>query len=196
MNLRKLPKEKRNQLVLVVLVTLMAITGLYFALIRHQNDKLAKLKQQKTAAAQKLQLVRDTIQRAKPIQADLDEVKKALAAAESDVASGDLYAWVINSLNKFKASYPAVNIPHFSQLGQATDVNLFPNFPYKQASLTIAGTAHFHDLGRFIADFENQNPHVRLLNLTLDFKGASPLAGEEELSFKMDIVTLVKVNPS
>jgi len=196
MNLRKLPKEKRNQLVLVVLVTLMAITGLYFALIRHQNDKLAKLKQQKTAAAQKLQLVRDTIQRAKPIQADLDEVKKALAAAESDVASGDLYAWVINSLNKFKASYPAVNIPHFSQLGQATDVNLFPNFPYKQASLTIAGTAHFHDLGRIIADFENQNPHVRLLNLTLDFKGASPLAGEEELSFKMDIVTLVKVNPS
>ncbi|HOC57864.1 MAG TPA: hypothetical protein PKI20_19755 [Verrucomicrobiota bacterium] len=196
MNLRKLPKEKRNQLVLVGLVTLMAITGLYFALIRHQNDKLARLKQQKTAAAQKLQLVRETIQRAKPIQADLDEVKKALTAAESDVASGDLYAWVINSLNKFKASYPAVNIPQFSQLGQASDVNLFPNFPYKQASLTIAGTAHFHDLGRFIADFENQNPHVRLLNLTLDFKGASPLAGEEELSFKMDIVTLVKVNPS
>ena len=62
--------------------------------------------------------------------------------------------------------------------------------------MTIAGTGHFHDLGRFIADFENQNPHVRLLNLTLDFKGASPLAGEEELSFKMDIVTLVKVNPS
>lgn len=196
MNFRKLPKEKRNQLVLVVLVTLMTIAGLHFALIRHQNEKLAKLKQQKAAAAQKLQLVRETIQRAKPIQADLDEVRKTLAAAESDVASGDLYAWVINSLNKFKASYPAVNIPQFSQLGPAADANLFPNFPYKQASLTIAGTGHFHDLGRFIADFENQNPHVRLLNLTLDFKGASPLAGEEELSFKMDIVTLVKVNPS
>ena len=38
------------------------------------------------------------------------------------------------------------------------DVNLLPNFPYKQATLTVAGTAHFHDLGRFLADFENQIP--------------------------------------
>jgi len=196
MNFRKLPKEKRNQLVLVVLLTLMAVAGLYFALIRHQHENLAKLKQQKTAAAQKLQIVLDTIQRAKPIQAELDKVRKTLAEAESDVASGDLYAWVINSLNKFKASYQTVEIPQFSQLGQAVDVNLFPNFPYKQATLTVAGTARFHDLGRFIADFENQNPHVRLLNLTLDSNAASPLAGSETLSFKMDIVTLVKVNPS
>lgn len=196
MNFRKLPKEKRNQLVLVVLVTLMAVVGLYLTLIRHQNEKLARLAQQKTAAAQKLQVVLDSLKRAQPIQAELDEIRKTLAEAERDVASGDLYAWVINSLNKFKASYQTVEIPQFSQLGQAGEVNLFPNFPYKQAAMTIAGTARFHDLGRFIADFENQNPHIRLLNLTLDSNAAAPLAESETLSFKMDIVTLVKLNPS
>lgn len=196
MNFRKLPKEKRNQLVLVVLFTLMAVIGLYYTLIRHQNENLAKLAQQKTAAAQKLQVVQDTLRRAQPIQAELDEIRKTLTVAERDVASGDLYAWVINTINKFKASYPAVELPQFSQLGQAVEVNLFPNFPYKQAVLTIGGTAHFHELGQFIADFENQHPHIRLVNLSLDATSASPLAESEMLAFKMDIVTLVKSNPS
>ena len=38
MNLRKLPKDKRNKLFLVVLVTLMVIAGLYFSLIRRQQQ--------------------------------------------------------------------------------------------------------------------------------------------------------------
>ena len=102
---------------------------------------------------------------------------------------------MINSLRQFKAPYK-VEIPQFSQLGPPVDVNLLPNFPYKQATLTVAGTAHFHDLGHFLADFENQFPHVRLVNLSLDANAASPAVEPETLSFKMDIVTLVKLNPS
>lgn len=196
MNFRKLPKEKRQNLILVGLVTLIAVAGLYFGLIRRQNESLARLAQQKAAAAQKLQAVLDTMSRAKPIQAELDEARTTLAAAERDVASGDLYAWVINSLNRFKAPYKAVEIPQFSQLGQAGDVNLLPSFPYKQAALTVAGTAHFHELGQFLANFENEHPHVRVLNLSLDATTTSQAAEPETLSFKMDIVTLVKLNPS
>jgi hypothetical protein len=73
---------------------------------------------------------------------------------------------------------------------------LLPNFPYKQITLTVAGTAHFHDLGRFLADLENQFPHVRLLNLGLDANAPSATVEPETLSFKIDIVTLAKVNPS
>ena len=38
MNSRKLPKEKRNKLVLVVVVTLILGAGLYLGLIRRQDD--------------------------------------------------------------------------------------------------------------------------------------------------------------
>jgi Tfp pilus assembly protein PilO len=195
MNFSKLPQEKRNRLILLILATLIAITGLYFGLIRRQDENLIRLAQQKAAAAKKLQVVRDAIRRADQIKAQLDEAKTALTEAESDIASGDLYAWVINWLRQYKAPYK-VEIPQFSQLGAPVDVNLLSRFPYKQTTLTVAGTAHFHDLGRFLADLENQFPHVRLLNLSLDVNAASPSVEPETLSFKMDIVTLAKTNPS
>ena len=195
MNFRNLPKEKRNQLFLVVLITLMAMAGLYFGLLRRQNENLTRLAEKRTVKSQELKLVLDAIRRAEPIKAELAAAKSKLAAAEKDVASGDLYAWIINSLRQFKAPYK-VEIPQFSQLGVPAEVDVLPNFPYKQATLTVAGSAHFHDLGRFLADFENQFPHVRLLNLSLDVNAPSLNIAPESLSFKMDIVTLVKVNPS
>ena len=151
MNLSKLPKEKLNRLILVILATLIAIAGLYFGLIRRQNENLVRLAQQKAAAAKKLQVIREALHRADQIKAQLDEAKTTLTAAESDIASGDLYAWVIDWLRQYKAPYK-VEIPQFSQLGAPADVNLLPRFPYKQTTLTVAGTAHYHDLGRFLAD--------------------------------------------
>jgi hypothetical protein len=195
MNFRKLPKEKRNHLILVAAAALIAVAGLYFGLIRCQNESLVHLAQKKAAAAKKLQLTVDAIHRADRIKADLDDARNTLAGTESDVASGDLYAWVINWLRGFKAPYK-VEIPQFSQLGMPGDVNLMPNFPYKQTTLTVAGTAHFHDLGQFLADLENKFPHVRILNLSLDANAPSLTAEPETMSFKMDIVTLAKPNPS
>ena len=195
MNLRKLPREKRNNLVLVALVTLGAVAGLYFGLIRRQHESLHQLGDKKAKAAQKLKVVLDAIRQTDRIKTEMEQAKETLTAAESDIASGDLYSWVINSLRQFKAPYK-VEIPQYSQLGSPVDVNLIPNFPYKQAVLTVAGTAHYHDVGQFLADFENRFPHVRLLNLTLDANAPSPTMELETLSFKLDIVTLVKTNPS
>jgi hypothetical protein len=195
MNFRKIPKEKLNRLILVGLATLIAVLGLYFGLISRQNEGLTRLAGKKAAATTKLKAVLDAIHRSDRVKADLETARSLLAAAESDVASGDLYAWVVNWLRQFKAPYK-VEIPQFSQLGAPVDVNLLPGFPYKQATLTVAGTAHFDELGRFLADLENQFPHVRLLNLSLDANAPSATVEPETLSFKMDIVTLVKLNPS
>jgi hypothetical protein len=195
MKLSKLPKEKRDRLILVVLATLIAGAGLYFGLIRRQQDSLNYLAQKKMNATQKLQTVRDAIHRADQITTELDHAKTALVGAETDVASGDLYAWVMNWLRQFKAAYK-VEIPQYSQLTSPAEVTLLPAFPYKQTTLTVAGSAHFHDLGRFLADMENQFPHVRILNLSLDANAPSSSAEIETLSFKMDIITLAKPNAS
>jgi hypothetical protein len=195
MNFRKLPREKRNKLLAVVVGTLVALAGLYFGLIKYQKQNLVHLAQKKVAVQARHRQVLDAIKRAQQIEADLTTAKKALADAEADIASGDLYSWVINTLRDFKAKYK-VNVPQFNPIGSTTEVNLLPNFPYKQASLSLAGTAHFHDFGRFLADLENQFPHIRVLNLSLELN-QSPVAEEQEtVSFKLDIVTLVKTNPS
>jgi Tfp pilus assembly protein PilO len=191
MNLKKLPKEKQKQLILVALITLGAISGLGFGLIKYQYAQLDKYAQKKAATVKKLSEMRKTIRNSSQVEAQLAEARAALAEQEADMASGDLYSWMITTLRRFKAPYK-VEIPAFSPVGPTTDMNMLPNFPYKQAALTVGGTAYFHDFGRFLADFENQFPHVRVVNLSLD---ANPAPGPEEaegLSFKMEIVTLVK----
>ena len=195
MNLTKLPKEKRNQLILVIMVAIMALCGLGFGLIRFQYGKLTRLAEQKVEAEQKLAKIHDAIKHADRLEADLKSASALLAGSESDMASGDLTLWFINTLRRFKAPYK-IDIPQFGQIDGPKDVTLLPSFPYKQASLTVGGTAHFHDLGKFLADLENQFPHFRVLNLSLDLNSALATDEQETLSFRMEIVTLVKQNAS
>jgi Tfp pilus assembly protein PilO len=195
MNFSKLPREKRNKLMLVVVGTLLAVAALYCLVISHQNENLARLANKKLDVQANQRRVLEAIRRASAIEADLTSAQQGLAEAEADIASGDLYSWVINTLRQFKAAY-RVNIPQFSSLGPVTEVNLLPNVPYKQASLSLVGTAHFHDFGRFVADLENQFPHIRVVNLTLDLNPSPAPEDQETVSFKLDVVTLVKTNPS
>jgi hypothetical protein len=192
MNFSKLPKEKRNQLILVVLVTFSAISGLGFGLINFQKENLVRLAVRKTTAETKLAQMEDAVKNTARIQSDLAEAKQTLSQLESDIApSGDLYSWLISTIRSFKVPYK-VEIPQYSQIGPTTETSMLPGFPYKQASMTVAGKAHFHDLGRFVADFENRFPHIRIVNLALDVDGNPQEV--EMLAFRMDIVTLVKPN--
>ena len=193
MKLGRLSKEKRTQLILVALVVVGLLVGLGFGLIQSQYTRLTNLAERKNAATQKLAQMQDAVKNSKRLEADLVDSKKRLLELESDAASGDLYSWMINTIRKFKTTHK-VEIPQFGQLGSVNDVSLLPDFPYKQVSLTVAGSAHFHDFGRFLADFENQFPHIRVLNLTLDVDSAPQ--DQEMLAFKMEIITLVKTTQS
>src|ERR1039458_10043310 len=113
MNLRKLPREKRNKLFAVVAGTLVTLAGLYFGLIQYQEQNLVHLAQKKVAVEARHRQVLDAIKHAHQIETDLATAKKTLAEAEIDIASGDLYSWVVNTLRDFKAKYK-VNIPQFN----------------------------------------------------------------------------------
>lgn len=194
MSLRKLPKEKRKQLLLVIVVTLMALAGLGFGLIKYQYENLTHLAGKKVETEKKLAQMQDYIKQAGRLDAELADAKKVITDSESGIASGDLYSWVMTAIRGFKARYK-VDITQITPNGPMTDVNLLPKFPYKQGSFTATGSAHYHDFGKFLADFENEFPHVRVLNLDVRLN-PSPISGEKEkLAFQMEIVTLVKPNP-
>src|SRR5712671_191962 len=195
MNFNKLPKEKKQHLVLIGIITLVALAGLGVGVVKQQYDYLGRLGAAKISTEKKLHAVEEAVKRSKQVEAELADNRILLAELESDVAEGDLYSWVINMLRKFSADYK-VEIPQKSGISGPNDVTMLPNFPYKQASITVLGTAHYHDLGRFIADFENQFPHMRLLNLALEMAPVTGAGEAEILSFKLEIVTLVKPNAS
>ena len=193
--MKKLSKEKQQQLVLAVLVTCLALGGLWFGLINTQKENVRKLSARAESAQQRLEQFKRVIERADQIAAELCESRKQLVNLEEDMASGDLYSWVINTIRTFKLNY-AVEIPQYSQIDGPKNVTLLADFPYKQAGLAISGTAKFYDLGRFISDFENEFPHARLVNLVVEPASGATAGDRENLSFRMEICVLVKPNPS
>ncbi len=198
MKFSKLPKEKRNHLILVGLVTLVALGGLGFGLIKHQFSNLAVLADKQADVEEKLRKMEEGIKQAARLQTDLAQVREQLMAQEVGMASGpDLYAWAIRTLGDFKARYKdKIDIPKINPSGPTVDVNMFSKFPYKQATFTVAGTAYYHDLGQFLADLENSFPLIRVVNLDLDLAAGRTSKDKEKLAFRIDIVTLVNPNPS
>ena len=190
--MKRLPPAKRNQLILVIFVTVALISMVYLFLISPQNDKIHKLGAETSGKRAELQRIKDTIKQKDATGNALDEISRQLNHAEEDVATGDISAWTYDTLRRFKSSYH-VDIPGIGQ-GVLSDVDLLAGFPYRQVKLSLNGTAYYHDLGKFVSDFENNFPHMRLLNLSIE--PANNAAGEatERLNFHMDVVTLVKPN--
>jgi Tfp pilus assembly protein PilO len=190
-----LSKEKRNQFILVILVTGSVVAGLWFGLIRFQQSRLEQLAQNTQTAEHKLEQVKQAIETADVLEARLDEASKRLSVVEASMATGDIYAWTINTLRQFKLGYK-VEIPQFSQIDGPKEMNMLAGFPYKQANMTISGTAFYTDLGKFVADFENQFPYMRLLNLSLEPVASMNGGDKERLTFRMEIAALVKTTAS
>ena len=191
MSASKMSNAKRNQIIGLILATLLVLGGLGYGLIKRQYDNLQSLAKKKGENDSKLQLMDTAVKNADQIEAALAEVSESLAEKEATMASGDIYSWSIDTMKKFKANYK-VEVPQFGPISSQTEVSLLPGFPYKQATLNVGGKAYYHDLGRFITDFENQFPFMRVVNLTLDVDPSPGASEREKLSFKMDIITLVK----
>ena len=191
--MKRLSREKRNQLITVILVTLAVLGLIGFSLIRPQYDSVSKIAAARNDADSKLQSIKHAITNSEAIANEWNETTHALAHSEEDMASGDPYSWTYDTIRHFKQSYK-VEIP---EVGHPTigESDLLPSFPYKQIQFAINGTVYYHDLGKFIADFENSFPHSRMVRLVVE-PAAGTDSNSEKLSFRMEIITLVKPNSS
>ncbi len=186
--MKRLPPAKRNQLIGVIVATLGLICAVYFLLILPQNGKNADLAMKIGKETTRLDQMNTTIKQMEATATTLTDLTQQLNHAEQDVASGDLYAWIVDNIRAFKTGY-RVDIPTPAQPGES-DCDLLGDFPYKQIRVTLNGTAYYHDLGKFVSDFENKFTHCRVVNLSAD----PTSSGGERLNFRMDIIALVKPN--
>jgi Tfp pilus assembly protein PilO len=178
--------QKRNQLFLALGVTVLLIGGLIFGLIRPQYDKLSSIRKQTQDTQEHYKDIENLIHQSNATAGALAGLTNDLASAESDMATGDIYAWTVDTMRHFKATYKV----EVTEIGQPSmsEVDIIPNFPYKQLRFNIKGTGYYHDIGKFIADLENKFPHMRVLNVEMTPVGAET----EKLAFSMDVVALVK----
>lgn len=190
MNILPKNRQKRTQLFVTLFAFILAIAGLGFLVIRPQYTKLDSIRKETGEAETKWTADKRMIQLSASNSVKLASLSVELSSNEDDMATGDIYAWTLDTIRHFKAGYK-VELP---EIGQPTEgpMELFPSFPYQQLRFSINGTGYYHDIGKFIADFENRYPHMRVVNLDM---ASSSTSDSEKLSFRADIVALVKSSP-
>lgn len=193
--MKSLPKDKRDRLILVILASVAVVVGLYYGVVSSQRRSLEALAKRRTEQEGKLKGAERLAGSVSQFQKNLEASAGTLKAIEATMASGDMYSWIILTVNSFKENYK-VDIPQFSR-EVPCEVGVLPKFPYRAALFHIRGTAHYHDFGRFVADFENSFPYMRIQNIELEPSGgsnANKASEPEKLAFKMEIVGLVSPN--
>ena len=183
----KLTKEKRDQLILTCMGTLVMLVAIWYLWISPRYDAIKRYDHDIGARQSTLQEMEDTIAKAAASSEQLRETTNTLIQAESDLAFGDPNAWIYDTMRHFKSRYKV----DISLASQATvdEVDLLPTYPYKQLRFGVNGNGFYHDLGQFVTDFENEFPHARIANVRIE-----PANDGEKLNFHMDIIALVRPN--
>jgi Tfp pilus assembly protein PilO len=193
--MKNLPKEKRDRIILIAVGTLAVLAGLYLGVITAQKKGIANLAKKQFEEENRIQNAQRLVNATTDIKDKLEVTRNRLQVIETSMASGDMYSWLIQTVNSFKESGGyKVEIPQFSR-ETPTEAGVLAKFPYSAVAFNLRGTAHYHDLGRFIADFENTFPYMRLQNLEIEPQSASAANGPaepEKVSFKLEVVALVK----
>jgi Tfp pilus assembly protein PilO len=189
--MKKLSTDKRNKLIMVVVVTATIIGAVYFLLISPQQEQNRTLAKKTSDELARLQTIKKTIKDADANNNKSEKIITQLSSAEADAASGDVFAWTYDTIRQFKVNRH-VDITTIGQPIQS-DVDILPNFPYKQIKFQIIGNGFYQDIGKFVADLENKYPHMRVLSITID-PNLGAEASPEKLSFRLEIAALLKSN--
>jgi len=189
----RLSKEKRDRLILVIILTIAIGVSLWFGIISTRQARLEEANTSLRAAIDKLEKAKTLVKQAGQAEARVAAAMNKLKVVEDSMASGvDHYTWAIHLFEQARARHEVKIIETTRPV--KGDVGLLAQFPYQAAIFTVRGTGYYHDFGKFLADFENSFPYFRVQNLSLAPGSDAPAAGTgvENLSFRMEIVALIK----
>ena len=181
----KLSKEKREKLILVCLGVGGLLAVLYFFVISTQRDLLGEIATKletldgKTVKADRL------LKREADVKKEMDDRKLQLDSLEKGMApAANYYLWFsrvigpllqTNNLGLLDLPQPSTNSP-----------GVLPKMPYNAQIFDVAATGYYHDFGKFLADFENDYPYIRVelyrIDPDLGFRSGGGVDGDATLS--------------
>jgi hypothetical protein len=191
--MNKLPEEKRNQLILVAVGTLGVVVAIWLSLISLEQSALRNRDHMVAQMERKVETARQRAALADRYKQALTNATGHLQAIEDRMAAGDVYLWLIKTLQDFQKPYH-VNISNFDP-PQISDSPVLPKVPYQSATCAVLGTANYHDLEIFLAHLEATFPYIRVQRVELEplYLGRAGSGDDaEKLTFKLELATLIK----
>lgn len=207
--MNKLSKDKRDKLLLICIMSIGIVAVLYYLVIVDQRDELDLLAGKIAQMQSKRDSSAKTAKRQLDFQENLDSQKKILIAKQAEMPrAGEGILWFNTLMEERRVQYN-LDIQEIKQPEQPVDPGVLPKFDFRGVSFMVTMTGAYADFGRFLADFENRYPYMRiqLQNITPVARsipgpsatlGAGPAdagrASDEPIKLRFDfkVISLIK----
>ena len=191
--MNNLSKEKKQQLILIGIMTIGIMSGLWFALISPQQKSRQQIAKKTAGIQDQVGKADKLVKKSSEIADRLSVVKTELDAKHEGMSGADPFLWFITLMNKYvtvnATKYPSLaNFQTVNYTREPVEVGLLPQFPYKAVVFTVQMVGNYQDFGRFLADFENDWPYLRVQNVNLRLPAAVPT--DEKLDITFEVVAL------
>lgn len=203
--MNKLSKEKKDKLLLTGIGCLGVIAVLYFLVITDQKAEIAQLDSRIDALQAKRNFSEKQGKRTGEVQASLEEARKILIQKQTEMPKPEEdKLWFLRIMEEMRPRYGLELEEVKNPLPYEPGV--LPNFPFRGVSLSVSMVGNYTDFGRFLADFENRFPYMRveLMSISPDRAPAAAVRGIEtipsvsasrdsgNLRFNFRVIALIK----
>ncbi|MCL4180842.1 MAG: hypothetical protein KJ072_24230 [Verrucomicrobia bacterium] len=188
------PAGTRNRILYVLLVGSGLVLLIWFGLVSPLQARLKVRTAKAELARMQLQLAHASLDKAPHYRALADEKRAEIAELESLMAEGGLLLWQYGILMPYAKPYD-VNFQTWETLALG-EIDVPPKVPYRMATFAVTGEAHYHAFGKFLADFENSSPFIKVKGLTLQSVSPGFRSGgdAEQLRFRLEYHILSLTN--
>jgi hypothetical protein len=200
----KLSKEKRDKLILVALGAIGVAGALYTFVLSNQKDELFSLQSRIASTRDKLSKAERLAKSGRTIEESLSETREKLLAKEKDmVPEGQEFYTFFKLFDQFR-NQSKLETSFIGTIGKPEFENpgVLPKVPYRAAVFPIKANGYYQQIGKFISDFENAYPYMRVQTLHLQPEGLSrttapqegSTAPNENLNADFKVVAMIKRN--
>ena len=190
-----IPAAKKQQLAGIAAGTILFSVVFWYFVIQSQKRTIEQQDKKVGEIRTQIETAKKNSRMLDRLEADFKVSKANLKKLEVLMPSGDVYRWLVQAFEGMqKTNWVTIfNIDP----PRVEEVEIPPALPYKAALITVTGLAYYHDFGVFLANMENSMPFIRLQSLELKRAALADTgaADREQLSFAMELLTLVKVDP-
>jgi hypothetical protein len=157
----KMTKDKRDKMLLTAILALGTCACLYYLVITDMKDKITELEGKIGDVNKDIRTSERYFKNRESYQTEMEKTRALMEKRQEDMLKeGEDNYRVLNLFNKRIPDYD-LWIAEFKQPQPETSTVL-PKFPFKSVSLTVALLGTYQNLGRFLADFENDFPYMRV----------------------------------
>jgi hypothetical protein len=191
----KITKTQRDQLIGVAAGAVAVMAALWYFVILAQDKELAVTKTNCVKMRTKIKDASAEVSRAEKIGLELTNCMQQLSQREATFAPArEPYSWMVEVMGRFYLPpgdvkrYKTVSIIDYKP-PEISEKGVIGDFPYRWARFHITSEGHYHDFGKFIANFENTFPYFAIQNLDISVPGLRQAQDPDKLSFSFDVVT-------